>query len=234
MRPHDWAFLVEIGAGILAVVTAIRGSLLWAAGWAAVAVGADLTARAWSRTHPGPMPYHLRWVLFLPRGPHSPRRLEGVLLPGRGERILEIGPGVGIHALPIASALSPDGVLEVLDMQQEMLDELQRRARDAGITNIVARAGDAQALPYPDHTFDAAYLVCVLGEVPDGRAALRELRRALKPDGRLIVGEVLLDPDFVPLATLQEKAHEAGFRFEQKTGPGFSYFAVFRPADSSK
>ena len=145
-------------------------------------------------------------------------------------RLLEIGPGLGVHALPIASSLLPDGVLEVLDVQQEMLDDLKRRAEKAGVTNIVAKQGDAQKLPYPDHSFDAAYLVGVLGEIPDEVAALRELRRVLKAQGRLVIGEVLLDPDYVSPSALLEKTREAGFAFEQKVGRAVAYFSVFRPA----
>ena len=58
-----------------------------------------------------------------------------------------------------------------------------RRAHALGISNIVPRQGDAQALPYPDGHFDAAYLVATLGEVPQKERALRELRRVLNPAG---------------------------------------------------
>jgi trans-aconitate 2-methyltransferase len=54
------------------------------------------------------------------------------------------------------------------------------------VTNITATQGDARRLPYGNAAFDAAYLVAVLGEIPDEDAALRELARALKPGGRLI------------------------------------------------
>ena len=52
-------------------------------------------------------------------------------------------------------------------------------------------------MPYEDGTFDAAFLVTVLGEVPDQDSALRELARVLQPGGRLIVGELLGDPHYV-------------------------------------
>ena len=51
------------------------------------------------------MPYALRWVLYGPRWPLSAARLRRVLDPPPGERILEVGPGVGIYSLPIAAAL---------------------------------------------------------------------------------------------------------------------------------
>ena len=89
--------------------------------------------------------------------------------------------------------------------------------------------GDARALPYPDSTFDAAYLVGVLGEIPDEAAALRELRRVLRPGGRLVVGEVAFDPDLVRFGVLERRADAAAFTFDRKLGGALSYLARFRP-----
>jgi ubiquinone/menaquinone biosynthesis C-methylase UbiE len=70
----------------------------------------------------------------------------------------------------------------------------------------------------------------VLGEIPDGPAALRELRRVLKPQGRLVIGEVFFDSDFVRLGALAKLATAAGFVFERKAGGAQTYLARFRPA----
>jgi SAM-dependent methyltransferase len=226
-------FHAEVAAWIVALVTGVAGNLRWAVAGAGVALGAHLAGRLWSHRSPVPMPYFMRWILLVPRGPHAASRLRRILQPRRGERILEIGPGVGIHALPIAASLQPDGVLDVLDIQQAMLDDLVRRAARRGLTNIVPRQGDAQRLPYPDATFDAAYLVSVLGEIPDAPLALRELRRVLKPAGRLLVGEVLIDPDFISLPALKEMARDAGLACERALGSRFAYSAVFRPMGSA-
>ncbi len=214
---------------MLSLVELGRGNATWALGWFLVAVAAGLVTRYWSVTRPGPMPHLLRWTLLVPRGNQSPEHLKRILEPQSGERILEIGPGIGIHALPVASSLAPAGTLDVFDVQQAMLDDLMRRASETGITNITARQGDARKLPYGDATFDGAYLVGVLGEIPDEQAALRELRRVLKPTGRLVIGEVFFDPDFVPYHSLEARAEQASFAFQRKQGGSFSYLARFRP-----
>ena len=85
-----------------------------------------------------------------------------------------------------------------------MLDHVLRRARERSIAYVAATQGDAQSLPYPDNSFDAAYLTAVLGEVPDQELALRELGRVLKPGGRLVVGEVFPDFHMVPFGSLGE------------------------------
>lgn len=223
-------FFMGLAAWILAAIMAFRGELLWALACVLFALGVDTASRAWSRKSPVPMPYFMRWALLVPRGPHSPKQLKEVLQPRSGERILEIGPGIGVHALLMAALLLPDGVLDVLDVQQEMLDDLARRAAKLNIGNIAPKQGDAQQLPYPDRIFDAAYMIGVLGEIPDAVAALSELRRVLKPGGRLVISELLIDPDFVSLPTLQEKAGNAGFVLERYVGPNWAYSAVFRAA----
>lgn len=217
-----WLFHAEIGAWLLAFTLTIAAKPRWAIASVLLALAADVAGRLWSRQSPVPMPYFMRWTLLVPRGPHSPARVQRLLQPRGGERILEIGPGVGVHAIPIAKALQPDGILAVLDLQPEMLEELTRRASRHGLRNV-------QHLPYADASFDAAYLVSVLGEIPDPRCALRELRRVLKSDGRLLVCEVLLDPDFISLPALRALAGEVGFVFDRRSGVRAAYSALFRP-----
>jgi len=220
---------MALAALILSLVELLHGTVGWAFVWFLIAAAAGVVTRYWSVKYPAPMPHFLRWTLLVPRGNQSSRHLQQILEPCSGERLLEIGPGIGIHALPVASSLAPGGTLDVLDMQQQMLDDVIRKARQAGINNITARQGDAQRLPYADGTFDGAYLVGVLGEVPDEQAALRELRRVLKPTGRLVVGEVAFDPDFVTFGSLKQRTGAAGFAFERKLGISVSYLARFRP-----
>lgn len=183
-----------------------------------------------ARRNPAACPYGQHFFLSLPRPGMSRERLIGLLLPRPGERVLEVGPGIGYYSLAVARSLATDGTLEILDVQQAMLDETMRRARAEQVGNIAPTQGDARALPYPDATFDAAYLVATLGEVPDKDAALRELRRVLKPGGRLVVGESLPDPHMVPFEALQAQAAAAQLRFDDRQGGRFAYLARFHAA----
>ena len=194
-----------------------------ALGASAVVGGAAL----WWRKHPSACPYGQRFWIEAPHPLITRARLREILDPQAAERLLEIGPGTGYYSLPVAEWLGPDGDLEVLDLQREMLDHTLRRARKHGITNITASQGDARALPYAEDTFDAAYLTTVLGEIPDQDAALRELRRVLRPSGRLVVGELFGDPHWVSPSALRHRAEVAGFRFQRRSGSFLGYFARF-------
>ena len=191
-----------------------------------------LAARAYAALRPTAYPYFARAFLDLPHALVTRRRLLEILDPAPGERMLEIGPGTGYHTLPVAARLAPGGTLEIFDVRLRFLDHTMARAREAGLSNVVATRGDGRSLPYPDASFDAAYLVSVLGEIPDPRAALHELRRVLKPTGRIIVGEMFIDPDVSRLRWLVRQAAAAGLVLERRSGPSFGYYARFKPTSS--
>jgi SAM-dependent methyltransferase len=232
MRPQDWAFFGATALALFTVTATVQGWVLGALAGLALTAILGWASHALSRRYPGPMPHIFRWGLLWPRGFHSPRRLRAILEPRSGERILELGPGVGVHALPVATSLAPSGTLDVLDVQQPMLDHLARRAARACVVNIVAKTGDGQRLPYASATFDGAYLIDTIGEMSDPAAVLRELRRTLKSGGRLVVGEHFLDPDFVSLRLLKSRAEAAGFTFERRSGTALIYLARFRTPSS--
>ena len=180
------------------------------------------------RDDPSALPYEQRrWTEF-PRPFVTRARLREMLMLECNERVLEVGPGTGYYALHVAGWLSPGGTLEILDIQQQMLEHTMRRAHEVGMENIIATQGDARELPYQDNAFDAVYLVATLGEVPDQPRALEELRRVLKPGGRLVVGEGQPDPHMVSFQTLRRLAEVEGFAFEQRIGGPLGYFASFK------
>jgi ubiquinone/menaquinone biosynthesis C-methylase UbiE len=198
------------------------------AGARAATAGAAIVAGAalWWRAHPSACPYGQRFWVEAPHAFITRGRLLEALRPRAGETVLEVGPGTGYYSLAVAGSLRPGGALHVFDLQQEMLDHTMRAAGEAGVTNIVPRQGDACSLPYQDDSFDAAFLVTVLGEIPDQEAALRELRRVVRPAGRIVVGELFGDPHMVGSGALAHRAAAAGLRVERRVGPAFGYFAV--------
>jgi ubiquinone/menaquinone biosynthesis C-methylase UbiE len=190
---------------------------------------ATLGAALWWRKNPSACPYGQRFWVEAPHPVITRDRLRQVLSPQPGERVLEIGPGTGYYTLDMAEWVGGDGRVEIFDLQQEFLDHVTARAAERGLDNIVPTQGDATALPYEDASVDAVALTAVLGEIPDPIAALREIRRVLKPDGRLIVGELFGDPHFTTQASLERQASEAGLALEATSGNWFAYFARLTP-----
>ena len=134
-----------------------------------------------------------------------------------GERTLEIGPGTGFYSVEAARRVAPSGRLICLDVQLEMLRAARARIRAAGADAEFVR-GDVQMLPLRSASIDHAFLITVLGEIPGRSAALREIRRVLRPGGRLSVSEQFPDPDFVTVRTLRRELAEIGFEEQQTHG----------------
>ena len=197
----------------------MRGALLLAA----IAGGA-----LWWRRHPSACPYAARRSLDFLRPGLGVARLLAVLEPAEGERVLEVGPGTGHYTLPVARRVAR---LDAFDLQPEMLREVSRRADAAGIGTIVGRQGDARSLPYEDATFDAVFMVTVLGEVPDRAAALREVRRVLRPGGRAVFGEIVVDPHVVMSGALRRECEDAGLRWVERRGSALAFFARVERGD---
>lgn len=120
------------------------------------------------------------------------------LVPAQGE-ILDVAAGPG--SLSLLAARTARRVSAV-DFAAGMLAELETRAAAAGITNVDARIGDGQALPFPDGRFDAAYSMFGLIFFPDRARGLGELARVLRPGARAVISS-WPPPERVPIfATL--------------------------------
>ncbi len=102
-----------------------------------------------------------------------------------GERVLDVGTGVGLLALGIADAVGPSGRVCGIDISESVL-EIARRQTGSRAT-IELRAADATSVPYEDDSFDVGVSTQVYEYVPDVNAALRELCRVLRPGGRALV-----------------------------------------------
>lgn len=124
-------------------------------------------------------------------------------------KVLEVGCGPGYFSPELARRVGPGG-LTLLDAQQGMLDLAAIRLREAGIQDVEAVLGRAEALPFASGTFDRVLMITVLGEVPDPSAGLAEAARILSPGGRICLVEAAGDPDRLRRAEADALAASAG------------------------
>jgi SAM-dependent methyltransferase len=116
-----------------------------------------------------------------------------------GMVIADLGSGVGYMTLRMAKRVGPTGKIYGVDLQPGMLAELQRNAREAGITNIVPILGEPADPKLPAGQIDMVLMTDVYHEISEPQAMLRKLRQALKPDGRLVLLEYRAEDPAIPI-----------------------------------
>lgn len=116
----------------------------------------------------------------------------------RGGRVLDLGSGSGLDALRAARAAGPGGFVLGLDMTPPMAAAAAGAAREAGIGNAAFALGLAGALPLRDASVDLVLSNGVLNLCPDKEAVLAEVRRVLRPGGRLQAADIVLEDGVSP------------------------------------
>jgi demethylmenaquinone methyltransferase/2-methoxy-6-polyprenyl-1,4-benzoquinol methylase len=107
-----------------------------------------------------------------------------------GDRVLDLAGGTGDIAALLSRRVGDNGRVVLTDINDAMLDVGRRRLEDRGIVgNIRYALANAEALPFGDSQFDAVTIAFGLRNVTDKDAALREMRRVLKPGGRALILE---------------------------------------------
>jgi 2-polyprenyl-3-methyl-5-hydroxy-6-metoxy-1,4-benzoquinol methylase len=105
----------------------------------------------------------------------------------KSSRVLDVACGPGI----VAEALARDACEVVgCDITPEMLDKARERCAKAGLANTRFTPGRAEALPFPDASFDVVVSRSAVHHFPDPSAVFREMARILKPGGRIITVDV--------------------------------------------
>lgn len=104
-----------------------------------------------------------------------------------GQTVLDLGCGPGTDLSTLAEAATATGTVVGVDHDQATVDAA--RDRTARQSTVTVRLGDIHDLPLPDRTADRARTDRVLQHVADPAQALREVRRVLRPGGRLVMGE---------------------------------------------
>jgi ubiquinone/menaquinone biosynthesis C-methylase UbiE len=151
-----------------------------------------------------------------------------------GMRVLEIGPGAGLFTIEAARRVTEAGGVFAFDIQPSLVAKLHARLRNEGVTNVRAVAASAYEIPYPDSSFDRVFMIAVLAEIPDRRRALIEIKRVLRSDGLLAIGELLPDPDYPLPRTVRRWCADAGFVPVDSHGGILHYLLTFRPEPESR
>ncbi len=108
--------------------------------------------------------------------------------PRPGERVLDIAAGSGDLACALSRRVAPGGEVWLTDINRRMLERGRDRLLDAGVLAPAVQC-DAERLPFPEEYFDCATVGFGLRNMTRKQAALAEMRRVLKPGGRLVVLE---------------------------------------------
>lgn len=123
------------------------------------------------------------------------------LLPYAPKRILDVATGTGDFALLAAEKLQPDYLLGI-DLSEGMLDVARKKIAKAGKADIVHfQKDDCMHLSLPDASFDAVMVAYGARNFEDLDRGLREMRRILRPGGRLVIIE-LTTPQQFPMRQL--------------------------------
>jgi arsenite methyltransferase len=109
-----------------------------------------------------------------------------------GETVLDLGAGAGFDTLLAAHQVGPTGRVIAVDMTEAMLERTRAGARALGLTNVEARLGYAEALPVDDASVDVVISNGVVNLTPDKVAVMEEIRRVLRPGGRIQIGDIVV------------------------------------------
>jgi len=129
----------------------------------------------------------------------DPDRAISVLKIEKGATVADVGAGSGYMTVKLAKKVGPQGKVYANDIQQGMLDLLNKRLVKGKITNVTAVLGTQEDPRLPPEALDLVLMVDVYHELSQPQVMLRHLRASLKPGGRLVLLEYRKEDPDIPI-----------------------------------
>ena len=134
-----------------------------------------------------------------------------------GMTVAEIGAGQGRYVVQLAVRVGENGRIFAEDIDRRALDYLARRCARGGLRNVETIVGDIDDPKLPDNRLDRIFIISSYHHFDDPVALLKKARAALKPDGKLAIGEWFPEPghEGTPPETIKAQMEGAGYVLEK-------------------
>ena len=152
---------------------------------------------------------HADWLTRPERDDEEqPDRVVKALKIPKGGTVVDLGAGVGYFTWRLAQQVGPQGRVLAVDIQQGMIDRLERNLAEKGIRNVEAILASEEDPRLPPGEVDLVLVVDVYHELQQPEKTMEHVRRSLKPDGRLVLIEYRKEDPTIPIHPLHKMTVE--------------------------